>query len=89
MLSQVFNFFLQLRLFLCLTFKYITYAFFTEFLLSHMDEFIDELLHEERVCDIILPRIQKRQILEETEQLDLRVCILLAQKETDQTLVRS
>ena len=23
-----------------------------------MDEFIDELLHEERVCDIILPRIQ-------------------------------
>ena len=24
----------------------------------HMDEFIDEILHEERVCDIILPRIQ-------------------------------
>ena len=38
-----------------------------------MDEFIDELLHEERVCDIILPRIQKRQVLEETEQLIPRV----------------
>ena len=25
-----------------------------------MDEFIDELLREERVCDIILPRIQVR-----------------------------
>lgn len=24
----------------------------------HVDEFIDELLHEERVCDIILPRLQ-------------------------------
>eukprot|EP00795_Rhopilema_esculentum_P004665 gene4665-20948_t len=38
----------------------------------HMDEFIDELLHEERVCDIILPRIQKRDVLEETEQLEQR-----------------
>lgn len=26
--------------------------------LSHMDEFIDELLREERACDVILPRIQ-------------------------------
>ena len=29
-----------------------------EFELMHVDEFIDELLHEERVCDIILPRLQ-------------------------------
>ena len=42
-----------------------------------MDEFIDELLHDERVCDIILPRIQKRQVLEETEQLDPRVGLYL------------
>ncbi len=28
--------------------------------LSHMDEFIDELLREERACDVILPRIQVR-----------------------------
>lgn len=26
----------------------------------HVDEFIDELLHAERVCDIILPRLQVR-----------------------------
>eukprot|EP00057_Strongylocentrotus_purpuratus_P016492 XP_011670966.1 PREDICTED: pre-mRNA-splicing factor 38A [Strongylocentrotus purpuratus] len=43
------------------------------YFLSHVDEFIDELLNEERVCDIILPRVQKRHILEETEQLELRV----------------
>ena len=24
----------------------------------HMDEFIDDILREERVCDIMLPRIQ-------------------------------
>ena len=34
--------------------------------LVHMDEFIDELLHSERVCDVALPRIQKRQVLEES-----------------------
>lgn len=30
------------------------------FQLMHMDEFIDILLRDERVCDIILPRIQVR-----------------------------
>eukprot|EP00794_Sanderia_malayensis_P007905 gene7905-8759_t len=38
----------------------------------HMDEFIDNLLREERVCDIILPRIQKRYTLEEMEQMEPR-----------------
>ncbi|XP_068095076.1 pre-mRNA-splicing factor 38A [Hyperolius riggenbachi] len=47
-----------------------------EFELMHVDEFIDQLLHEERVCDIILPRLQKRFVLEETEQLDPRVSAL-------------
>ncbi|CAB4019910.1 Pre-mRNA-splicing factor 38A [Paramuricea clavata] len=28
------------------------------FELTHIDEFIDELLREDRVCDVILPRIQ-------------------------------
>ena len=28
------------------------------FELMYMDDFIDELLHEERSCDVILPRIQ-------------------------------
>ncbi|OWK58111.1 Pre-mRNA-splicing factor 38A [Lonchura striata] len=46
------------------------------FELMHMDEFIDELLHEERVCDIILPRLQKRYVLEEAEQLEPRVSAL-------------
>ncbi|PIK39953.1 putative pre-mRNA-splicing factor 38A [Apostichopus japonicus] len=44
-----------------------------EFVLSHVDEFIDELLREERVCDVILPRIQKRKVLEDNEQLETRV----------------
>ena len=29
-----------------------------ELKLSHVDEFVDQLLHEDRSCDIILPRIQ-------------------------------
>lgn len=33
-----------------------------QYQLSHMDEYIDNLLREERFCDIILPRIQKRQV---------------------------
>lgn len=32
----------------------------SEFELMHVDEFIDELLHSERVCDIILPHLQVR-----------------------------
>ncbi|MEE6495554.1 hypothetical protein FKM82_002079 [Ascaphus truei] len=47
-----------------------------DFELMHVDEFIDELLHSERICDIILPRLQKRYVLEETEQLDTRVSAL-------------
>ena len=26
--------------------------------LSHVDEFVDQLLHDDRCCDTILPRIQ-------------------------------
>lgn len=36
--------------------------FLSEFELMHVDEFIDELLHSERVCDIILPRLQVRKV---------------------------
>ncbi|RUS80331.1 hypothetical protein EGW08_011900 [Elysia chlorotica] len=43
------------------------------FHIIHMDEFIDELLREERACDIILPRIQKRNVLEETNVLEPRI----------------
>ncbi|XP_050083057.1 pre-mRNA-splicing factor 38 [Anopheles aquasalis] len=44
--------------------------------LIHVDEFIDELLREERVCDIILPRIQKRHVLEENNELEPKVSAL-------------
>lgn len=47
-----------------------------EFELSHMDEFIDSLLREDRVCDCILPRVQKRTVLEENNELDPRVSAL-------------
>ena len=34
------------------------------FVLTHMDEFIEELLREEMVCDIALPHLPKRIKLE-------------------------
>lgn len=46
------------------------------FALTYMDEFVDELLREERVCDIILPRIPKRFSLEENDELPPRISIL-------------
>ncbi|XP_077593384.1 pre-mRNA-splicing factor 38A [Stigmatopora nigra] len=47
-----------------------------EFHILHVDEFVHELLHSERVCDIILPRLQKRQVLEEAEMLEPRISAL-------------
>lgn len=46
------------------------------FEIIHMDEFIDQLLREDRVCNIILPRIQKRHILEENNELEPKVSAL-------------
>ncbi|KAL5533389.1 hypothetical protein ACEPAF_5165 [Sanghuangporus sanghuang] len=45
--------------------------------LTYMDEFVDQLLHEERVCDIILPRLQKREVLEENREIGPRKSLLL------------
>ncbi|KAH9969768.1 PRP38 family-domain-containing protein [Russula dissimulans] len=45
--------------------------------LTYMDEFVDQLLNEERVCDIILPRIPKRTVLEENGELVPRQSSLL------------
>ncbi|KAA6372738.1 MAG: putative Pre-mRNA-splicing factor 38A [Streblomastix strix] len=42
----------------------------------HVDEFIDELLTKKNVCDIALPRIQKRQELEKIGKLGPRVSLL-------------
>ncbi|KAK0228238.1 PRP38 family-domain-containing protein [Armillaria fumosa] len=45
--------------------------------LTFIDEFADALLTEERVCDIILPRLAKRQILEENGDIGPRKSRLL------------
>ncbi|CAB3226008.1 unnamed protein product [Arctia plantaginis] len=47
-----------------------------QFEIVHVDEFIDELLREERLCDVILPRIQKRPILEENNELEPKISAL-------------
>lgn len=48
----------------------------SQFEIINMDEFIDELLRSDRVCDIILPRLQKRHILEENNDLEPKVSAL-------------
>ena len=42
-----------------------------------MDEYVDQLLHEERVCDIILPRLAKREVLEDAGEVGPRKSRLL------------
>jgi len=44
--------------------------------LIHMDEFIDWLLREETVCDVTMPRLPKRDALEETLTLPPRQSVL-------------
>ena len=46
------------------------------FSVMHVDEFVDMLLREERVFDVILPRISKRKVHEEANELDLRISAL-------------
>lgn len=41
--------------------------------LTHLDVFVDELLSEEMVCEVVLPRLTKREVLEETEGLEPRI----------------
>ncbi|KAI9363737.1 Pre-mRNA-splicing factor 38 [Pilaira anomala] len=40
--------------------------------LTYMDSFIDDLLHKPRVCDIILPRLTSRYVLEQNDELEPR-----------------
>ncbi|KAG2209524.1 Pre-mRNA-splicing factor 38 [Mucor mucedo] len=40
--------------------------------LTYMDSFIDDLLHKPRVCDIILPRLMSRYVLEQNDELEPR-----------------
>lgn len=53
------------------------------YFLTYIDEFVYQLLTEERVCDIVMPRIQKREILEETGELGPRKSRLLDAMEGD------
>jgi len=48
-----------------------------DYYLTYIDEFVDQLLNEERVCDIILPRLPKRSVLEENGELAPRQSHLL------------
>lgn len=48
----------------------------TGFDIIHMDEFVDGLLRDERVCDIILPRIRQRALLEDLGEIEPRESVL-------------
>ncbi|RIB03519.1 hypothetical protein C2G38_2224841 [Gigaspora rosea] len=50
-----------------------------------MDEFIDELLREDRVCDTIIPRITKHYVLEEKCELQPREDLLDEEDDDDDT----
>lgn len=56
--------------------------------ITYMDEFIYELLTKERVCELILPRLTRRYVLEETEGLAPRIsqledALLAADEDSD------
>lgn len=51
--------------------------------LTHMDEFIDELLTKERVCDIALPHIKTRAMLEDADELEARDSALGSEIESE------
>lgn len=44
-----------------------------EYEILHLDEWVDSLLREERVCDIILPRLTKREVCESRDGLPPRI----------------
>ena len=56
---------------------------------KHIDEFIDELLHEELVCDIALPYLLPRAILEHRGVLGVRVSSLPPEECTKEVLDRA
>ena len=54
------------------------------FELTYIDEYVDKLLHEERVCDVALPRIPTRYALEETDKLEPRENLLGSELDSDE-----
>jgi len=53
------------------------------FALTYIDEYVDALLREERVCDTALPRIPSRFALEEADALEPRVSLLEGEIDSD------
>jgi len=66
-----YNMFLGLFSFLLITLTSAGYS------LTFIDEFVNSLLTEERVCDLIMPRLIKRQVLEENGEIGPRNSRLL------------
>jgi pre-mRNA-splicing factor 38A len=62
-------------------YRKLRYRHQSSYYLTYMDEFVDQLLNDERVCDLILPRIPKREVLEENGELGPRQSRLLAAME--------
>ncbi|KAF3903712.1 hypothetical protein AA313_de0209259 [Arthrobotrys entomopaga] len=56
------------------------------FKLTYVDEFIDDLLTKERVCDIALPRIPTRAQLEDMDELDPREPLVSDVDESDEEM---
>lgn len=54
-----------------------------------MDEFVDWLMREETICDVTMPQIPKREILEQTGQLDVYQSVLEDDLEDLEELERS
>ena len=52
------------------------------FTIMHIDEIVDKLLHDEFICSIGLPRITRREVLENNGELEPRISVL--QHELDQ-----
>lgn len=51
--------------------------------MTYVDEFVDELLTKERVCDIALPHIKTRAMLEDADELEPRESLLGSEVESE------
>lgn len=54
-----------------------------EFIITHMDELVDRLLHDDKIFNLVLPRIPKRFILEKTHQLAAYISPIAAELDED------
>ena len=52
--------------------------------MTYVDEFVDELLTKERVCDIALPHIKTRAMLEDADELEPRESLLGSEVESEE-----